>query len=129
MTRLPYADKSVVSIVNVSGSNLAPTGDGKLTCRFRSRATRPREHATNASFYSTQLVRCAAPYMNESGVGEVGEYVDVRLAHAVRRAGHRMAWIARGGFGLCGSLRRSRRPLLRRSWLTCSVRRATGAGL
>ena len=78
---LPYADIAIPSIVNVSGANFAPTGGGRLTCRFRSAASDPVEHATNASFYSTQLVRCAAPARNEAGVGDVSEYVAVRVSH------------------------------------------------
>ena len=81
LLELPYADRSVRTVVNVSGSNLAPTGENRLTCRFKSLASAPAEHAVNASFYSTSLVRCVAPKMDEGGTGEVGEYVEVRLSH------------------------------------------------
>ena len=81
LLELPYADRSVRTVVNVSGSNLAPTGENRLTCRFKSLASAPAEHAVNASFYSTSLVRCVAPKMDEGGTGEVGEYVQVRLSH------------------------------------------------
>ena len=81
---LAYADRARPTTLNVSGSNFAPTGGGQLVCQFTAEdGPHARVSASvNASYVSSQLVRCVAPAHNASGEGAAGTYVAVRVSHS-----------------------------------------------
>ena len=84
----PYGDRAQELLLSVRVRNAAPTGAGELTCRF---GTRAGELRSNATYISSDLVRCPSPWGNVSAV--IDEVVQLRVSHSAAEEAYAAGWV------------------------------------